>query len=462
MRRPFPDDLIDRLRAVVGEDNVSTSAAILDAHAGGESSVERARPDVVCSPSSTEEVAAVVRLCGDTHVAIIAHGAGTSLEGQLAACMGGVSLDLTRLNAILDISPADLDCRVQAGVDRETLNHALRDQGLFFPLDPGANATIGGMVATRASGTNAVRYGTMRDVVLGLTVVLADGRIIKTGGRARKSSSGYDLTRLFIGSEGTLGIVTEVQLRLFGIPEHIASGVAQFATLDDAISSVIAILQMGVPIARIELLDALQMQASISYSKLDDFEPLPSLFVEFHGGPASVAEQIATVGDVFDQYGGQGLRWAERTEERNSLWKARHDAYWAGRALQPGCGSLATDACVPISMLANAIQQARKLADEASLICPIVGHVGDGNFHMNILFDENDTESRSRAEQLASDIAYLAISLGGTATGEHGIGLHKLSTLEAEHGEAVETMRHIKTALDPENILNPGKTVARN
>jgi D-lactate dehydrogenase (cytochrome) len=410
--------------------------------------------------TSTQDVADAVRICAAHGLPVIAHGAGTSLEGQLSAIRGGLSLDLTGMDRVLDVNAADLDVRVEAGVTREALNAELRDHGLFFPLDPGANATLGGMAATRASGTNAVRYGTMREVTLGLTVVTAAGEVIRTGTRARKSAAGYDLTRLYVGSEGTLGIITELSLRVFGIPEQIASAVVQFERLDHTVEAVMLLMQMGLPLARIELMDPLQMEACIRYSKLEGLEARPTLFLEFHGSPAAVAEQVDAVRAVVADFGGGTLQFATLTEDRNRLWKARHNAWFAAKALRPGAEAFATDACVPISRLADAIAEARVEAEAAGLVAPIVGHVGDGNFHMLLLFDPGSAEERARAEALSGRIADIAIRLGGTATGEHGIGLHKLSAMESEHGAgALAVMASLKRALDPLGILNPGKTV---
>jgi D-lactate dehydrogenase (cytochrome) len=420
---------------------------------------DSAPPDVVVYPQSNEEVASIVRLCRAARVPVIAFGVGTSLEGHVAALYGGVCVDLSRMDQLLEVNAEDLDCRVQAGVTREQLNAELRGTGLFFPIDPGANATLGGMASTRASGTNAVRYGTMRENVLGLTVVTADGTIVHTGGRARKSSAGYDLTRLMVGSEGTLGIITEVQLRLYGVPEAISAAVCQFPDLKSAVDTVITTMQLGVPIARIELLDEVQMDACIKYSKLTAFEAKPTLFFEFHGTDAGVAEQAAMVQQIANEHGGSAFEWATNPEDRSRLWKARHNAYYAAMALAPGKQGFATDACVPISRLTDCVLETRADVERTGLIAPIVGHVGDGNFHLVVLFDPNDVDERARAEGLTRRVALRAISMGGTCTGEHGVGVHKLDALVAEHGDAVGLMRTIKRALDPDNILNPGKTV---
>jgi D-lactate dehydrogenase (cytochrome) len=440
-------------------DRLQQGAAIRAQH-GPLEGMGGASPDAVLFARSTSEVADAVRICAAHRFPVIAHGAGTSLEGQLAAIRGGLSLDLTVMDRLVEVNADDLDVKVEAGMTREALNSELRTHGLFFPLDPGANATLGGMAATRASGTNAVRYGTMREVTLGLTVVSAAGEVLHTGTRARKSASGYDLTRLFIGSEGTLGIITELRLRVFGIPEQIASAVVQFEELASAVQTVMMVMQTGVPIARIELLDELQMEACIRWSGLDDFSPKPTLFLEFHGSPNAVAEQVETVRAIAAEMGSGPLRLATLTEDRNRLWRARHNAWFASKALRPGSEAFATDACVPISRLADAIGEARELAATAGLLAPIVGHVGDGNFHMLLLYDPASPAERAAAERLSDDIAQLAIRLGGTATGEHGIGLHKLDAMRSEHDPAaLATMAALKRTLDPHNILNPGKMI---
>lgn len=440
-------------------DRFVTSTAVREAHGRGEGLHDIMAPDGVAFPHTSAEVAEIVGLCAAHLVPVIPFGVGTSLEGQVQAVQGGISLDMSGMARILETSAADLDCRVEAGVTREQLNAHIRSEGLFFPLDPGANATLGGMAATRASGTNAVRYGTMREVTLGLTVVTPQGAIIRTGGRARKSSAGYDLTRLYVGSEGTLGVITELQLRLFGIPEVISAAICQFETLTGAVEAVTMILQIGIGIARIELLDEVQMRASIAFSKLEGLRDVPTLFMEFHGSPAAVDEQIAQVRDLVGSFGGGEMQWARAQEERTRLWAARHNGYWAGRALKPGCECFATDACVPISNLAACILDTKAEAEASGLLCPMVGHVGDGNFHLLVLFDPGDPAERKRAEALVESIAHRALAYGGTITGEHGIGLHKLGLMEAEHGPALDVMRSLKQALDPLGIMNPGKTI---
>ena len=449
--------LRDDLASALGADRVSTSMALREQHARGEGLPDAALPDIVVFPQTAGEVAAVARLCSVALTPMIPFGAGTSLEGHLAALRGGVSIDLSRMNRIIEVSPQSMDCRVEAGVTRKTLNHAIRDTGLFFPVDPGADASIGGMAATRASGTNAVRYGTMRESVLGLTVVTPDGRIVRTGTRARKSAAGYDLTRLYVGSEGTLGIITEVQLRLQGIPEAALTAVCQFDSLADAVSTVTLALQMGLQLARIELLDEVQMAATIGYAGLDGFRPLPTLLMEFHGSPASTRDEAATMEGLAADQNGLGFHVAATTEERERLWKARHDSYFAVMSLAPGKSNMGTDACVPIEMLAPCILETKRDIEESGLTAPIVGHVGDGNFHLGILFDPNSREERARADALAYRVAERAIAMGGTCSGEHGVGLHKIRHMASEHGEGVALMQAIKQALDPLMLMNPGK-----
>jgi D-lactate dehydrogenase (cytochrome) len=460
----LPTQAADRAAAVAAlaarfGDALSTNAGVRDSHGRGEGMSDAAPPDAVLFARSTAEVADAVRLCSAHAMPVIPHGAGSSLEGQLLALSGGLSLDLTGMDRILAVNPDDLDCHVETGVTREALNAHLRDMGLFMPLDPGANATLGGMAATRASGTNAVRYGTMREVTLGLTVVTPQGEIIHTGGRARKSSAGYDLTRLYVGSEGTLGVITELRLRLFGIPETIAAAVVQFASVEGAVAAVTQTLQLGVPIARIELLDALQMRACIAWSKLDGLAETPTLFLEFHGSPAAVAEQVETVRALAEANGGGQFRWADTAEARSKLWKARHEGYHAARGLAPGKAAFATDACVPIASLGAAIAEATAKAAELGLLAPVIGHVGDGNFHMLVLHDPADAAETARAEALAEAVTRIALTHGGTITGEHGVGVHKLGAMAAEHGPALHVMAAIKRALDPQGIMNPGKTV---
>ncbi|MGH8714364.1 MAG: FAD-binding oxidoreductase [Casimicrobiaceae bacterium] len=459
--RPDPGVVAGLVARICGDygERAVTARAVREHHSHGEGLADAALPDIVVFPRSNDEVAAIVRLCHTARVPVIAFGVGTSLEGHVAALYGGVCIDLSQMNRVLEVNAGDLDCRVQAGVTREQLNAELKGTGLFFPIDPGANATIGGMASTRASGTNAVRYGTMRENVMGLTVVTAAGRVITTGGRARKSSAGYDLTRLFVGAEGTLGVITEIQLRLYGVPEAISAAVCQFPDLAGAVSAVITAMQAGIPVARIELLDEVQMEACIRYSKLQGFKPLPTLFFEFHGSDAGVREQAATMRAISDEFGGSEFQWATQVEDRTRLWKARHAAYYAALALKPGTTSLATDACVPISRLAECILETKADIDKSGLTVTIVGHVGDGNFHLIVLYEAADPDQRARADELARAVSMRAIAMDGTCTGEHGIGWHKLDLLAQEHGEAVDLMRSIKQALDPHGIMNPGKTV---
>lgn len=438
-------------------ERATDSEAIRDQHGHGEGWFPGSPPDLVVFAETTEEVADIVRVCAEHKVPVVPFGTGTSLEGHVAALEGGVSIDLSGMNAVLSVNGEDLDCRVQAGVTRKQLNEYLRDTGLFFPIDPGADASLGGMASTRASGTNAVRYGTMRENVLGLTVVTADGRIIKTGGRARKSAAGYDLTRVFVGAEGTLGVITEVQLRLYGIPEAISSAVCQYPDLESAVNTVILTIQSGIPVARIELLDEVQMAACIRYSKLEGYEDKVTLFFEFHGSAASVEEQAAQVQALSDEFGGNRFNWATKPEDRSQLWEARHNAFYAACAAVPGKKGMATDACVPISKLADCILDTKKDVETCGLYAPIVGHVGDGNYHLCLMFDPDDPDEMKRAKDMVERMNQRAIAYGGTCTGEHGIGYGKKHFLTAEHGEAVAVMRQIKQALDPDNIMNPGK-----
>jgi D-lactate dehydrogenase (cytochrome) len=449
------DPVIEALRALLGE-RLSTSAAVREQHGHDESYHPTHPPDAVAFAASTEEVAEIVKLCARHKRPVIPFGTGTSLEGHVAALHGGISIDMSRMNEVLEVNAEDMDCRVQAGVTRKQLNAYLRDTGLFFPIDPGADASLGGMTATRASGTNAVRYGTMRENALGLTVVLADGRIIHTGGRARKSAAGYDLTRLFVGSEGTLGVITEIRLRLYGIPEAMSAAVCAFETLEGAVDTVILTIQSGVPVARIELLDEVQMDALNRYSKLN-YAVLPTLFFEFHGTERGVQEQAETVGEIAAEFGGSDFRWETKAEDRNKLWQARHDSYYASLALRPGAKGWATDVCVPISRLAECILETKRDIEASKLLAPIVGHVGDGNFHVCFIIDPDDAEEMAESEALNERMVLRALAMGGTCTGEHGIGVGKMAFLQAEHGEAVSVMRALKLALDPDNLMNPGK-----
>jgi len=451
----FDDDLLGVLRQIVGE-RVTTAEAIREQHGHDESFHPSFPPDAVVFAQSTDEVSRVVSACAERGVPVIPFGTGTSLEGHVAALRGGVSIDVTQMNKVLAVNAEDLDCRVQPGVTRKQLNEYLRDTGLFFPIDPGADASLGGMTATRASGTNAVRYGTMRENVLSLEVVLADGRVIRTARRSKKTSAGYDLTRLFVGSEGTLGVITEVTVRLYGIPEAMSAAVCSFPDMESAVNTVILTIQSGIPIARIELLDDKQMDACNRYSGLD-YPVQPTLFFEFHGSERGVVEQVEQVQAIAGEFGASEFQWASKAEDRSKLWQARHDAYYAGLALRPGAKGIATDVCVPISRLAECILETQKDIAESGLIAPIVGHVGDGNFHLVIIIDPDDADEMARAEALNNRMVMRALSMDGTCTGEHGVGYGKIGFLEAEHGEALSVMRDIKRALDPANIMNPGK-----
>ena len=450
--------LFNKLAARFGN-RFSRSEALRAQHANTLTWHKVQAPDAVLFAETTEEVSEAVAACAAARVPVIPFGAGSSLEGHVNAPYGGLSLDLSRMNGIVSVHDSDLDCVVEAGVTRKQLNDYLRDAGLFFPVDPGANASLGGMAATRASGTNAVRYGTMRDAVLGLTAVLADGQIVKTGGRARKSSAGYDLTRLLVGSEGTLGVITELTLKLFGIPETILAGVSTFKTLEGACNATIAALQMGLPLARIELLDEVQVRACNAYSKLSVPES-PTLFVEFHGTEAGAREQVETFSEIAQIEGGGELEWAARPEDRSRLWQARHDAYWATKDLRPGADLIATDVCVPISALADCVIETKQDIDSWDLVAPIVGHVGDGNFHVMPMIDTDSADERERARLFLDRLIERALRFEGTCTGEHGVGQGKIGYLVAEHGEGVDVMVAIKKALDPLNILNPGKIFA--
>ncbi|MBT3330697.1 MAG: FAD-binding protein [Rhodospirillaceae bacterium] len=447
--------VIDKLRALLG-DRLSTADAVRESHGHDESWHPTEMPDAVAFAESTEEVSAIVRVCHDAGVPMVPYGAGTSVEGHIQATHGGICVDVGGMNEVLEVHAEDLDCTVQPGVRRMQLNEHLRDTGLFFPIDPGADASIGGMTGTRASGTNAVRYGTMRENVMSLTVVLPNGEIIRTARRSRKSSAGYDLTRLFVGSEGTLGIITEITLRLYGIPENISSAVVPFETVEGAVDTTIYTIQSGIPIARIELLDDVQMDALNKYSKMD--HPVkPTLFMEFHGTDAGVAEQIAMVKAIGDDLGAGEFQWSDKLEDRSRLWQARHDVAYACKAMRPGCEIWATDVCVPLSRLAECIAETRKDLEGVTIPAPMCGHVGDGNFHLAFVLDPNAPEELRQAEDLNERLVNRALAMDGTCTGEHGVGLGKQKYMRAEHGDALNVMRAVKAAIDPTNIMNPGK-----
>ncbi len=457
-RKPV-ESVIAALAAMVGN-RLVTSQAVREQHGHTLTWIGNQPPDAVVFPQTTEEVQEIVRLCAAARVPVIAFGTGTSLEGQVNAPRGGISLDFRDMNRLIAVHAEDLDCVVEPGMTRKRLNEALRDQGVFFPIDPGADASLGGMAATRASGTNAVHYGTMKDNVLALKVVLANGEVISTARRAKKSASGYDLTRLMVGSEGTLGIITELTLRLAGIPEAVASGVCPFPSVEAACNATILTIQSGIPVARIELLDALQVRACNLHSKLA-LPETPMLFVEFHGSEAGVAEQSQRFGDIAQDLGGGPFEWATRPEDRSRLWQARHDAYWAARDMRPGCHALATDVCVPISRLAECVTETQRDIAQSNLFAPIVGHVGDGNFHLSMMVNLEDEQEVFRTHAFLERLIERALAMDGTCTGEHGIGQGKMKYLAAEHGEAaLAAMRAVKRALDPLDIMNPGKIVS--
>ncbi len=439
-------------------DRFSTANAVCEHHGHDESGFKSYPPDGVAFASSTDEVSKIIKICAQHQLPIIPYGTGTAIEGHVQALQGGISIDMGQMDQILAVNPEDLDCTVQAGVTRLQLESHLRDTGLFFPVDPGADASLGGMCATRASGTNAVRYGTMKDNVLSLTVVLADGRILKTGTRAKKSSAGYDLTRLFIGSEGTLGVITEATLKLHGLQEAISSAVCSFPTVDDAINTAITTIQSGIPIARVELLDSLLMRAINSYSKLN-YPEQPHLFLEFHGSETGVKEQAEMVQDIAKECGGADFTWATKSEERSKLWKARHDAFPSILQLQPGTAAITTDVCVPISRLAECIHETNKDIEQASMPIVMLGHVGDGNFHLTILPHPDRPEDVEEGEALNHRLVRRALAMDGTCTGEHGIGMGKIQFLEEESPVGVEVMRQLKQTLDPDNLMNPGKVI---
>lgn len=436
---------------------LATSLAVREQHANTTTWLSNQPPDAVVFPQTVADIQEIVRLCAAHRVPVIPYGTGTSLEGHVNAPFGGVSIDVRDMNRVLAVHTEDLDCVVEPGITRKQLNEYLRDQGLFFPLDPGADASLGGMAATRCSGTNAVRYGTMKDVVLSLKVVTASGELMTTARRARKSSAGYDLTRLMVGSEGTLGVIAELTLKLQGIPEAISAAVCPFTSIRAACDAVIATIQSGIPVARIELLDEVQVRASNAYSKLT-LRETPTLFLEFHGTEASVAEQAQRFGEIAQEFGGGPSEWTTKPEERTRLWQARHDAYWSMVALRPGAKGFSTDVCVPISRLAECVVETRRDIDELGLIAPIVGHVGDGNFHVGPMVDMDNPAEIAAVEKFLERLVERALAMEGTCTGEHGVGQGKMKYLEAEHGApALAAMRAIKQALDPMNLMNPGK-----
>ena len=450
-------ELIEELQATFGE-LVSTSLAVREHHARDFSFHELVPADAVVMARSTEDVVAIVNACAKRGVPIIPFGTGTSAEGHLAALHGGICVDVSEMNNVLEVNTEDMDVTVEPGVTRKQLNEYLRDTGLFFPIDPGADASLGGMASTRASGTNAVRYGTMRENVMSLEVVTADGKVIRTARRARKSSSGYDLTRLFVGAEGTLGIITKVTLKLFGIPEAISSAVVNFDSLKGAVDAVISTIQWGIPMARIELLDEVQMDALNKYSDLD-YPVEPTLFLEFHGSDAGVKEQAERMAEICQEFGSGEFNWTSNAEERDKLWAARHDAAYSAIALRPGCAVMATDVCVPISRLAECLLETKKEIDENDLLAPIVSHAGDGNFHVGFLLTPDDANELARAKSVNDNMIARALAMGGTCTGEHGVGVGKIGYMEAEHGDSLEVMHMIKRSMDPQHLMNPGKVL---
>jgi D-lactate dehydrogenase (cytochrome) len=458
LKKPVPEALLTAL-ATLFEDRFSSAQAIREHHGRDESSYDPMLPDAVVFAQTTEEVAEAVILCNRHDVPVIPYGTGTSLEGHILALRGGITIDLSQMNQVLAVHPEDLTATVQAGVTRKQLNQELRDTGLFFPIDPGADASLGGMAATRASGTNAVRYGTMRENVLALTVVTADGRIIKTGTRAKKSSAGYDLTRVFVGSEGTLGIITEVTVRIYPQPEAISAAVCSFPSTAEAVNTVIQTIQMGVPVARVEFLDENGVRAINAHDKLNLPEK-PLLLFEFHGSASGVEEQAQVVQEIAAAHSASGFEWATRPEDRTRLWTARHNAYFAMLQMRPGARAISTDCCVPISRLAECILDTQSDCEKNDIVHSIIGHVGDGNFHVLMLIDPNDPADVEKAEAVNARMVARAIAMDGTCTGEHGVGMHKMDFLVQEHGEgAIEQMRILKHAFDPKNILNPGKVI---
>ena len=449
------------LRDLLG-DRLSTGQSVREIHGRDEAYSTPALPDAVAFPESTDEVSAIMKICSAHKVPVVPFGIGTSLEGHVIPIRGGISMDTSQMNKVMEIHESDLDAVVQPGVTRTQLNDKLRATGLMFTVDPGADATLGGMASTRASGTNTVRYGTMRENVLALEVVLPDGRVIHTGSRARKSSAGYDLTHLFVGSEGTLGIITELTVRLFGRPDTELSATCAFETIDDAVNTVIMAIQMGIPMARIELLDEVQMKGMNIFNPDLNLPEKPHLFLEFHGSEAGVKEQVDLFQSVAEEFGVSEFDWATKLEDRERLWQARHNAYYAGKSLRKGCEGVVTDCCVPISALADCIARTKEMIVESGMIAPIVGHVGDGNYHLLILIDPENTDEIARAKQLASDVNRTALSFGGTVTGEHGVGTGKMNYMAEEHGEAYLLMAQLKRSIDPLNIMNPGKLVSVN
>src|SRR5262247_1422373 len=450
---------VAELTAAFGN-RVVTSQAVREQHGNTVTWIVNQPPDAVVYPQSTEEVQQIVRICGTNGVAIIPFGVGTSLEGHVNAPVGGISIDFRDMSRILAVHAEDLDCIIEPGITRKALNEQLRDSGLFFPIDPGADASLGGMAATRCSGTNAVRYGTMKDNVIALKVVLANGEVIDTARRAKKTAAGYDLTRLIVGSEGTLGVITQLTLKLSGIPEAISGGICPFPSVEAACNAAIASIQSGIPVARIELLDELQVKATNLYSKLA-LPEVPMLFVEFHGSPAAVAEQSERFGEIARDLAGGPFEWTTKPEDRTRLWQARHDAYWAGRGLRPGAQAVATDVCVPISQLAECVTQTQREIAAHGLVAPILGHVGDGNFHLTLLVDMADPAEVKAAKILCERLVERALAMDGTCTGEHGVGQGKMKYLAGELGApALAVMAAVKRALDPHDIMNPGKIVS--
>lgn len=449
------DSTLDHLRALLG-DRLLTSDSVRAQHAENEAWYPVALPDAVARPRTTEDVSEILKICYATGTPVVAQGARSSLEGHHLATRGGVALDMTLMDKVLHVHAEDLDVVIQPGVTREALNTELRATGLFFPIDPGANATLGGMAATRASGTTAVRYGTMREAVLALEVVQADGTIIRTGSRAKKSSNGYDLTHLFVGSEGTLGIITELTLKLYGQPEAQSAAICRFPSVEAAVNTVIATIQLGLPMARIELIDEMMVRG-LNLHVNADLPEEPHLFIEFHGSDSAVAETAAQFGEIAEEMGGRDFTWSTAEPDRKKLWAMRHSAHYANRTLRPGARVLATDICVPISELAKAVTTAQSEGRARGLIMTILGHVGDGNFHCGILVDSDNPEEMASAKSFTAMLCDMAIAMGGTISGEHGIGLGKMSHMADQHGAALDTMRVLKTALDPKNILNPGK-----